>query len=349
MVAEPSQRYEEKRSPAPKPQVQNSFLKSILIFVIIASFSVLLLGGYWIFKDQAPRPEEVVTGQGEVLFTKEHLMGGQAVFQKYGLMDYGTVLGHGSYLGPDYTAEALKIYVDGMHQYYAQLDYQQDFSALSSSDQTVIKDKVIQEIKENRYQPEASQLVLTDAQIAGLEKVREHYRKVFTEGDGHGLLPGLIQESHMPASGRSYVSEGDQLTQISDFFFWTAWLSSTYRPNDDITYTNNWPYFEEAGNTMSYAAVWWSGVSVTVLILLLGVILFVHQRCKFDMEEAYEPGKFPIIKLEQLPLTPSQVKTGKYFTIVAVLLHLEDCLLTTTWSRIRFMDWIGLLRFYRSA
>ncbi len=317
MVAKPD--WQSQKEKQLQPKVKNSFLKSVLIFTLIASFSVLLLGGFWIFKDMAPRPQEIVSEKGDVLFDKEHLMGGQAVFQKYGLMDYGTILGHGSYLGPDYTAESLKIYVDEMHQFYAQQQHQKDFASLGASEQTLIKAQVVEEIKVNRYDADKETLTLTDAQIAGLEKVREHYRKVFTEGDGHGLLPGLIKESDMPQTERAWVAEGDQLTQISDFFFWTAWLSSTYRPGDDITYTNNWPYFEDAGNTMSFSAVWWSGVSVTLLIMFLGIILYIHNRYKFDMEEAYEPGKFPSINISTLPLTPSQVKSGKYFTVVALL------------------------------
>ena len=67
----------------------------------------------------------------------------------------------------------------------------------------------------------------------------------------------------MPDHDRAWVANEDQITQVSDFMFWTAWLASTLRPNDDITYTNNWPYDEEAGNTMSFSAVWWSGASVT--------------------------------------------------------------------------------------
>ena len=80
---------------------KNAMLKSILVITILLSFTVLLVGGYWIFKEQAPRPVEVTNEKGDVLFTKDTIMGGQAVFQKYGLMDYGTVLGHGSYMGPD--------------------------------------------------------------------------------------------------------------------------------------------------------------------------------------------------------------------------------------------------------
>ncbi|PWW30294.1 nitric oxide reductase NorZ apoprotein [Cytobacillus oceanisediminis] len=302
---------------------KNALLKSILIFTIIASFTVLLMGGYWIFKEQAPRPLEVTNEKGEVILTKETIMGGQAVFQKYGLMDYGTVLGHGSYMGPDYTAEALTVYTEGMQDFRAEEKFGKPFDEITGEEQTVIRDLVKREMRENRYDPDSDTMVITAAQVYGYEKVGEFYRKVFTEGDGWGLKAELIKEEHMPAEERAYVASGDQIQQISDFFFWTAWLSSTERINDDITYTNNWPYYEDAGNEMSFSAIWWSGASVTVLILFVGLILFVFYRYHLGMEEAYRDGNFPRIDLAKLPVTSSQLKSGKYFLIVTVLFFVQ--------------------------
>lgn len=302
----------------------NVLLKNVLIFTLILSFSILLLGGYWIFKDQAPRPLEVKNEAGEVLLTKESIMGGQAVFQKYGLMDYGTVLGHGSYMGPDYTAEALQVYTEGMQQHKAQEQFEKDFSALSEDEKTIIKEQVIQEMRENRYEADSDSLLLTDAQVFGLEKVREYYSDIFTNGDGWGLKAGLIQEDHMPTDDRAWVGKGDQIEQISDFFFWTAWLSSTHRDGDDITFTNNWPYYEDAGNTMTYSAILWSGASVTLLILFVGIILFIFYRYHLGMQEAYAPGDYPRIDLRQLPVTSSQRKSAKYFVIVIALFFVQS-------------------------
>ncbi|MGG4245115.1 nitric-oxide reductase large subunit [Bacillus licheniformis] len=306
-----------------KKASKNGFLKSILVFTLIVSFSVLLLGGYWIFKGLAPRPVEVSGPNGEVLMTKSSISGGQAVFQKYALMDYGTILGHGSYMGPDYTAEALKIYTEGMQDFKAEAQYGKRFKQLSDEKQSTIRNHVIREMRKNRYDRPSDTLKLTDAQVYGLHQVRDHYRKVFTKGDGWGLEPGLIKESHMPERNRAWVDSEDQITQVSDFIFWTAWLSSTLRPGDDITYTNNWPYDEDAGNTMSFAAVWWSGASVTILILFVGIILFVFYRYKLGMKEAYQEGAFPVFDLDKQPLTASQVKTGKYFAVVSLLFFVQ--------------------------
>ncbi|MDP4171722.1 MAG: cbb3-type cytochrome c oxidase subunit I, partial [Bacillota bacterium] len=303
---------------------KNALLKSILIITILLSFTVLLGGGYWIFKEQAPRPVEVTNQKGDVLLTKKSIMGGQAVFQKYGLMDYGTVLGHGSYMGPDYTAEALKIYTEGMQNYKANKKFGSNFSQLKDDEKTIIRSNVIKEMRKNRYQSSTDKMKLTDAQAFGLERVRDFYKNIFTKGDGWGLKAHLIKENDMPSKGRAYVASGDQIKQISDFFFWTAWLSSTERPNDKITYTNNWPYYEDAGNHVSFSAIWWSGASVAVLILFVGIILFLFYRYHLGMEEAYKKGNFPRIDLMKIPVTSSQRKTGKYFVIVAALFFVQS-------------------------
>lgn len=307
-----------------KCEAQNSFLKGVLLFVLIISFTGLIMGGFWVFKSMAPRPLEVVDGKGTVITTQAEIKGGQAVFQKYGLMDYGTLLGDGSYLGPDYTAESLKVLIDGMHDFYANAQHGKKYEQLDDQQKLEIKDKVAKEVKVNRYDKSTQVLTLTDAQVYGLEQVRAYYDKIFTEGDGHGIGPGLIKEGDMPSTDRAWVSAGDQKQQISDFFFWSAWLSSTLRPGENITFTNNWPYYTDAGNSMSFSAIFWSAASVAILILFLGIILHVYNRYKLNMESACEDGKFPVFDLNTQSLTESQVKTGKYFLVVILLFLVQS-------------------------
>ncbi|MDP4156527.1 MAG: cbb3-type cytochrome c oxidase subunit I, partial [Bacillota bacterium] len=306
-----------------KNQTKNGFIKSILIGVLLLAFTVLLAGGYWIFKSEAPRPL-VKDQSGKVLFTKKSIEGGQAVFQKYALMDYGTVLGNGSYMGPDYTAEALKVYTEGMQNFYANKQWKTSFAKLTKDKQSVIRDGVVAEMRQNRYVEKTDTLVLTAAQVYGLDQVRSYYRNVFTKGDGWGLQPHLIKETDMPKNNRAWVDSGDQITQVADFFFWTAWLSSTDRPNDHkISYTNNWPYYQDAGNTLTYSSVLWSGVSITLLSLFMAVILFLFYRYHLGMQEAYTPGNFPRFNLRKIPVTSSQVKSGKFFVVVAILFFIQ--------------------------
>ncbi len=295
-----------------------------LIITLLLGFSGLLLGGFWIYRSAAPVPAGIVDPQGRVLATAASVKGGQAVYQKYGLMDYGSVLGHGAYLGPDFTADSVHIVTLAAQDWQARRDYGKPFAELAPAQQAAVAEAVRQELRANRYDATTGTLPLTDAQVAGLEAVRAHYRELFTQGDpARALPPGLVSEAHMPAEGRAWVAPGDQLTQMSDFFFWTAWLASTNRPGLSYSYTNNWPYDPAIGNTATFSAVSWSAVSVALLVLLTAGILFVRQRWHLDMQET---GRFPRISLSAIPPTVSQRKTAKYFVVVAGLFLVQTLL-----------------------
>ena len=50
---------------------------------------------------------------------------------------------------------------------------------------------------------------------------------------------------------------------------------------------------------VSFSAIWWSGASVTILILAIGIILYFYKRYQLNMKEAYTPGNFPRDKYKQ--------------------------------------------------
>ena len=76
-----------------------------VILVMIAGFSVLSLVTVLTYTNAPPIPEQAVDGTGAVVFTGADIHMGQEVFLKYGLMEHGTLWGHGAYLGPDYKAQ----------------------------------------------------------------------------------------------------------------------------------------------------------------------------------------------------------------------------------------------------
>src|SRR5262245_58296639 len=78
-----------------------------LLITLLFGFTVMLVGGFFMYKGRAPIPLGVIGPDGTVLFTASDIQAGQELFRKRDLMNYGSVLGHGAYLGPDYTAEAL--------------------------------------------------------------------------------------------------------------------------------------------------------------------------------------------------------------------------------------------------
>jgi len=306
-----------------KAKAPNQILKHVLLLTMLLAFTVMLVGGGWIYKNQAPIPDRVVGPDGSVLTTKAQILGGQAVYQKYGLMDYGTVLGHGSYLGPDYTAEALHIMTVALQEHWAGVLHKKPYGELADDQQAGVGVKVKSDLKTNRFA--GGTLSLTEGQVKGLQAIRAHYREYFEKGNPTASLPGgMIRDEHLPATGRSYVADGDQIQQISDFFMWTSWLSAANRPGLDYSYTNNWPYAPEAGNTASYGAVLWSAVSVTLLIAGLALILWAQKKWKLEMETAYQ--RFPRFDLSKLAVTPGQRKLGKYLLVVTLLFLVQSLL-----------------------
>jgi len=303
----------------------NKLLKHVLLVTMLLAFTVMLVGGGWIYKNQAPIPDKVVGPDGTVVTTKAQIMGGQAVYQKYGLMDYGTVLGHGSYLGPDYTAEALNIMTVTLQEYWAQKLYGKPYKDLAEEQKAGAEAKTKSDLKTNRFDTGANTLTLTEGQVKGIEAIRAHYHDYFVNGDIEASLPaGTIQESHLPDRDGSYVAAGDQIQQISDFFAWTAWLSAAKRPGLDYSYTNNWPYNPAAGNNATYGAIYWSAISVTLLIAGLAVILWAQKKWHLEMEQNYV--KFPKFDLSKLAVTPGQRKLGKYLLVVTLLFLVQATL-----------------------
>src|SRR3972149_4404510 len=78
-----------------------------VILVMVFGFSLLTVVTVLTYSNAPPIPERVTGATGATLFTREDVEHGQEVFFKYGLMEHGTLWGHGAYLGPDYSAEYL--------------------------------------------------------------------------------------------------------------------------------------------------------------------------------------------------------------------------------------------------
>jgi hypothetical protein len=71
-----------------------------VIATMATGFVVLILPTAKAYQNAPPVPGRSVDPSGKVVFTSAEIALGQQVFLKHGLMDNGTVWGHGAYLGP---------------------------------------------------------------------------------------------------------------------------------------------------------------------------------------------------------------------------------------------------------
>ncbi|MHB9080181.1 MAG: hypothetical protein ACYC3X_22125 [Pirellulaceae bacterium] len=79
-------------------------LKWAAIVSFIVSLGGLLIGGMFANREAPPYPGKVMGPDGATLFTKSDILAGQDVYQRYGLMDHGSVWGHGSQRGMEFSA-----------------------------------------------------------------------------------------------------------------------------------------------------------------------------------------------------------------------------------------------------
>ena len=78
-----------------------------MLLTFVVGFAILGYLALRVYQDHAPVPGRVVDETGRLLITREEILQGQEPFLTYGLMQFGSVYGHGAYLGPDFTADYL--------------------------------------------------------------------------------------------------------------------------------------------------------------------------------------------------------------------------------------------------
>ena len=270
---------------------------AILTFVI--GFSILGVLAYRVYDQSPPIPAEVVSEDGQVLFSSADIMDGQHIFQKYGLMQYGTIFGHGAYLGPDFTAQYL-------HRAGLRM---MDFHRQAGRSEGEAFAAVRQEFKQNRYDQQSGKLTLTASQVAAFETLTSFYTDFFTRADQQ---PGLK---------RPVITRHDEVRHLTEFFTWAAWVSSTARPGEAYSYTNNWPPEPLAANTPTPDTLLWSVLSLIALLGGAGLLFFFIGRFDLLGWHRADPKSYELAFRPpgDVRLTPSQRATAWYFLVVAGL------------------------------
>ncbi|MFC7780820.1 nitric-oxide reductase large subunit [Legionella taurinensis] len=276
------------------------------VFIVMAlGFSVLIALTAKVYRDAPPIPDRVVNAQGQVIFTKDNILAGQAVFLKYGLMDNGSIWGHGAYLGPDFSAQYLHNLTQNLHDDFAQSRYQKSFNQLNEGEQAMARSLTQLVLKTNRYNPQTGILTVSDSEAASYVRQIDWWAAYFTKTADNGGLPA------------NFITRGDELNNLVAFFAWTAWASVTNRPGQTTTYTNNFPYDPDAGNFLSGSAVLWSALSL--IALLGGTALVLLAFGKFDYLGWKRSREKILPRFAIGDPTRSQKATIKFFVVVMLL------------------------------
>jgi nitric oxide reductase subunit B len=269
------------------------FQAAVLVFVF--GFFVLGLLAYWTYKEKPPVPAEVVNPDGTILFTGNDITEGQQVFLRNGLMEYGSILGHGAYLGPDFTTDYLRRASGIVRKFYGG----------SASDQS--ETLTIQDFKLNRYTAETGRLSYTTAQEKAFTDLQEHYYRFFSEPSTRfGLRP-------------SAITDREDIRRLTAYFSWTAWLAAAKRPGFEYSYTNNWPPEPAVDNKPTANIIVWSVLSLITLLGGIGLMLAAFGRWEFLGWHGREKISLSFIEPGKVALTPAQRSTAWFFLVMAVL------------------------------
>ncbi len=298
------------------PSVDNTPLspwwQKAVILVLAFGFTLLTIVTVKTYSGAPPIPSRVVNRMGQTLFTANDVNKGQEVFFKYGLMEHGTLWGHGAYLGPDYTAEYLHRLTEIARDAEALGRYGKPYGELPQEQAHVAGELVKQSLKQNRYDEVNHTLVFTPGEQASFVTQQREWMDYFA---GAKPAPGL------PVG---FIRDADELRSLNAYFAWATWATVAPRPGTQDSYTNNWPFEPQAGNTPTASTYLWSALSLVCLFGGLGVVLFIFG--KFDylgwgaVAGATHVHEGP---LHHWKVTPSQKALGLFFAVVALLFLLQ--------------------------
>ena len=284
-------------------------LKRAAIVCFFIAMGGLLLGGLYANRNAPPYPGRIAGPDGTVLFTKSDILAGQDVYQRYGLMDHGSVWGHGSQRGMEFSAVTLHRIGKRVREEISSASFGRGYDSLATEERDLVDVRTQRLMKKNAYDPASDTLALEESQLAALSDIEDFWERTFRDGDkGYGFLPDTIPTK-------------EERAQIGRFFFWTAWVASATRPGTDHSYTNNWPADRTVGNVATTETYMWSIGGIVSLFVTLGLFIFWIHR---DRLWYGQPKGIPLAeKLLDMPLTSSQVKAAKYFLVVILLFLLQ--------------------------
>ena len=196
----------------PRQMVVSSLWLQVGILTFVVGFAVMGYLAYRINADHPPIPIRVATEGGDLLFTGDDVMAGQHIFQKFGLMQHGTIFGHGAYLGPDFTAQYLHRAGQAMLSFYSP----------GSKPTPEAQARVKREFKQNAYDPDTGTLVYTAGQAHAFGKLKEFYADYFGEvASQRGVK-------------RPAITDPDEIHRLTSYFSWASWVATAARPGRTI-------------------------------------------------------------------------------------------------------------------
>jgi nitric oxide reductase subunit B len=266
--------------------------------VVLVGFFVLVLLAYRTYESDPPIPDEAVDPAGNVVYTGDDVSEGQKLFLHRGLMEYGSIFGHGAYLGPDFTA-------DYLHRSSGSVRDQ-----LGGAQSDSARQETIDQFQSNDYDEGMKTLPLSAEQAKAFGELEAHYTRFFaSDTTRFGLRPEVIKDP-------------EEIHQLTAFFAWSAWAASARRPGHNYSYTNNWPPEDQVGNEPSANVIVWSVISLIALLGGIGILFAAFGRWRMGWQ-GRDQATLTFRAPGDVALTPAQRATAWFFFVMAALFLLQ--------------------------
>jgi len=272
-------------------------------FWIIALFMVSMLIYYTanLQKEVPPIPQTVKSVSGETLYTYDDVVAGKGYFQQFDLMDWGSLLGMGAYMGPDFSTDFMHYRAEFLYDFYAKELYNKTNKELTDIERGAVKVRVKQDVKKQTALLEGG-TVYTDASASAYKKNVDYLVNLLVKGDPErAFTGGVILE--------------DEAAKIAAFVDWSQLVASSVRPGTERTWSNNWPpepLLDQDTNFNSHIISLWEFLILWTLTIVV-IFLTYEYIFKKDPDEKLEPA------MKITSLFKSQQKLLKYIPIVAGL------------------------------
>jgi nitric oxide reductase subunit B len=283
----------------------SNVLKWILLAVAVGSFALFAWATVLTYERAAPQPDRFVTPGGAALMTAEGILAGKAGFQKADLMDYGSLYGMGSYFGQDYTAFGLVRLAKLTEENLARSRFGTGFEALPVDRQAEARDTMRQQLQ--TVDLTQREVVIPEALAAAIGTLRTEM--------ANNLRIIDLTTGWTPA----YSLDETEAAHTAEFLIYSALTTVARRPDTTWSWTENWPYEPEVGNTPTTNTFMWTWISFCFTFFAFGGVLFIYE---FWLNSPDEGPMDPLLASFR-PLTESQRKMGKYFLVVAAVLLLQ--------------------------
>lgn len=285
----------------------------LLVFVLTGTFTILGFFGNEVYKQAPPIYGSLKNSVGEIVYTKEDILDGQTIWQSIGGQQIGSIWGHGAYQAPDWTADWLHRELVNYQNIYSQKNFGQSYDQISEQQKFQVKAAILNDYRRSKVVNDS--VSLSETRYQAFLKTQDYYLSLFsnTEELRETRKAYAIHEEVLPSL--------EKREKMMKFFHWSTWAASANRPGQDHTYTNNWPHEPIIDNVPTAENIFWSVISVILLLASIGFLVWFYAFKKEEDEFNTElPEKDP---LRFFKLTPSMKALWKYWATVIALFILQ--------------------------